>query len=650
MATLIDKHGNIAFFGQFSWGNFVDWLVTFCLGLIIMLTTVSLGGVRPDTQVTLLPLFVILLGLHGIWLAVTTESPRRLSQAPLWFVPSLLWLLCSLLWFSPVPWRGWYEMIYALEAFIVFWVLTNNVRTRAHLWMLIIISLAPVTLGVFNGFYQFFQDPQSMVSAMTEYQLKLSPEYLGRATGVFADPDSFAVFLLLLLPSFLIAAAVSRLPNILRILSFYVALMLVAGILFTQSYWALLALILLVAIVPWFCFRRLKPRFLYSVIGVCVAVAVFVGMMLFHPLFQKGVQRALSEDGEGVRMVLWQEALVFAKEHPLTGIGAGAYGMAFEQSPRVALADAPLTPHNDYLLLLSQLGLLGFALVAVPCLYVFYRSWLRWRAEPFAVKLRGSEGTIMSSQRFFLSLGLAGVIALGLCLAVTFVFYVPSLVFYAVLAFAILVKTSFNRRLRIPEAVGMRVCYFLLALGVGGGFYALSLPKLEAQALNLRARQQLEHVVDMQVHVSGNAALLDEVIELYEEAVLVDSKNADAWMGLSATLCQLYFRNPADFEQVAGRAVQCAERAVELSPDYWKTWAQLGVAQAFQGDVAEAEAALLHALELAPNNSNANYYYAAFIGVDQEQREQALDYVRRALEINPSNAAARRLQQKLLIL
>jgi O-antigen ligase len=650
MATLIDKHGNIAFFGQFSWGNFVDWLVTLCLGLIIMLTTVLLGGVRPDTHVILLPLFFILLALHGVWLAVAKESPKRLSQAPLWFVPGLLWLLCSLLWFSPVPWRGWYEMIYAIEAFIVFWVLTNNVRTRAHLWILIIISLAPIIVGVFNGFYQFFQNPQSMMSAMTEYELTLSPEYLGRATGVFADPDSFAVLLLLLLPSFLIAAAVRRLPSILRILSFYVALMLIAGIVFTQSYWALLVLVLMVAIVPWFCFRSIKSRFLCSTIGVGVAVVVFAGMMVFFPFFQKGVQRMFSEDGEGVRLVLWREALVYAQENPLTGIGAGAYGMAFEQSPRVALADAPLTPHNDYLLLLSQLGLLGFVLVAAPCLYIFYRSWRRWREEPFAVKLRSSEVTMMPSQRFFLSLGLTGVIALGLCLAMSFVFYVPSLVFYAVLAFAILVKTSFNRRLIIPGAVGMRVCYFLVALGLGGGFYMLSLPKLEAQALNLRARQQLEHVVNMQVHVSGNAVLLDEVVEFYEDAVQTDSKHVDAWVGLSSALCQLYFRSPADFEAVAGRAVECAERAVELSPDYWKTWAQLGVAKAFQGDAVAAEAALLHALELAPNSSNANYYYAAFIGVDQQQREQALKYVRRALEINPSNAAARRLQQKLLIL
>ena len=77
---------------------------------------------------------------------------------------------------------------------------------------------------------------------------------------------------------------------------------------------------------------------------------------------------------------------------------------------------------------------------------------------------------------------------------------------------------------------------------------------------------------------------------------------------------------------------------------------QLGVARSFYGEADLAEKALLKALKLAPNNSNAHYYYAAYLSLDEEQREQALISVRVALDINPRNTAARRLQQKLLIL
>ena len=650
MASIVDKHGNIAIYGRLSWGNFVDWLVTLCLALIIFLTTVSLGGVRPDTQLALLPLFAILLTLHGIWLAVDDASPKRLSHIPFWFVPALLWMLCSVHWFSPVPWRGWYEMIYALQAFIILWVLSNNVRTRAHLWSLIIMSLAPAPLALFNGFYQFFQEPKSILGAMTDYGLELNSDFLGQATGAFADPNSFAAFLLILLPSLLIMAGVTRLPKILRLLALYIALMFFVGIALTQSYWASAVVVMLVATVPWFCFRRLKVCLLYSCLGVSVAAFIFTAMAIFHPLFEKGLERAQSDEGEGVRLVLWREALNFAAKNPITGVGAGAYRVAFEQSPRVSLADSPETPHNDYLLILSQLGLLGVALFGIPSSYVFFRAFRLWRKEPFAVKLKDRRGTIMPPQRFFLSLGLTGVISFALCMAANFVFYVPALTLYGVLAFAILVKTSFNRQMTLPSHRVLRLEYFLLATCVGWSFYVLSSTKLEAHALELRARQQLGHVVDMRVHVSGNAKLLDEILILYEDAVITDSQNVDAWLGRSASLCQLYFRSPGEFEHLAKKAVVSAEHAVEISPLYWKTWAQLGVARSFYGEADLVEEALLKALELAPNNSNAHYYYSAYLSLDEEQREQALISVCVALDINPKNTAARRLQQKLLIL
>lgn len=650
MASIIDKHGSIVFFGRLSWGNLLDWLVTFCLGGIIILSTVCLGGVRPDTHQILLPLFVVLLALHGFWLALDNESPKRLSQVPLFFVPGLLWMLCSVLWFSPVPWRGWHELIYSLEVFIVLWVLANNVRSRAHLWALIVLSLVPPVLAVFNGYYQFFQDQGRMLAAMTGYPLKIHPEFLGRATGSFADPNSFAAFLLILLPSFLIAAAVPRLPKVLRLLVFYIALIFLGAVAFTQSYWATAMAVVLLAIVPWLCFRTFKWRAIFSALGMLTATLVLVGIMVFHPVFEKGFSRAISEEGEGVRLVLWQEALAMVAEHPVTGVGAGAFGASFEQSPRVALADSPVTPHNDYLLILSQFGLIGAALFGLPAGFVIYKSWGRWRKEPYAIKMRYAEGTIMPPQRFFLSLGLGGVLAIALCMTTTFVFYVPALVLYGVLSFSILMKTSLSREIRLSEHWVLRTGYALLAVCAGWSFYAFSTTKLEAQALELQARQKLEHVVDQRVHVAGNTALLDEVILLYEDAVMADAANVDAWLGLSASICQLYFRNPADFELIGARAVAAADRGVELSPRYWKVWAQLGVAQSFSGDAEAAEAAFSKALELGPNSSNAHYYYAAYLGADRGRRQEALDAVRTALEINPRNAAARRLQQKLMIL
>ena len=61
---------------------------------------------------------------------------------------------------------------------------------------------------------------------------------------------------------------------------------------------------------------------------------------------------------EGVRLVLWREALNLTAENPISGVGAVLTG-SHSSKVLVSLADSPETPHNDYLLVLSQLGILG---------------------------------------------------------------------------------------------------------------------------------------------------------------------------------------------------------------------------------------------------------------------------------------------------
>lgn len=651
MSTKNYKKESLSFFGKLNWANFLDWLITLCLGSIIVLTTVHLGGVRPGTLLAILPLYVLLLSLHGLWLFVGREHPGRLSYVPLWFLPALLWLLFSVLYITPVAWLGWYEWIHAAQAFIVLWVLCNNVATRAHLWALLILSFSPVLVAIFNGFYQFFQEPDWISGALTDFPIVMSEQYLGRATGVFADPFTQAAFLLICLPLLLMAGGASRLPKILRVLCFYIALMVIAGIAFTQVYWAFVFAVVLVGTVPWFCQQRIKKRIVFSAVGALLTALIFIVTVVYHPLFKKGFAQALGEEGEGLRITLWQEALAMAGEAPLGGIGAGAYSLAFEQSPRLALAKTPDNPQNDYLLVLSQFGSIGCLLIAVPVLYLGIQSLQVLRREPFGVRLRNVKGPIMPPRRFFLSLGLSASLAFALCMGTSFLFHVPAMLLYGALLLAILAKASFQKDASKGGSPWLvRGGCFALAVGAGFSFYFFAQPKLQSHSLELRATQKLENLVEIGAHLAGESALLDEVILDYEEALAADPENVDAWVGLSSALCELYFRSPADFSRHGSRAISSAQRAIALNSGHWRAWAQLGVAHAFKAELAEADAALQKALKLAPNSSQAHYYYAAFIGGDSARLEEALGHIKQALEINPENREALKLERKLRIL
>ena len=650
MPSQTDRLGNIAYFGRATFGNFVDWLVTICLGVILVVITISLGGVRPGTHLWVLPLFMMLLGLHGFWLMVNDEAPKRISHVPLFFAPFLLWMLVNVMWISPAAWRGWPTVIYTFEAFIFLWVLINNVTTRAHLWLLIIFAFIPAANGIFNAFFQFFQDPTLIANALVADRIVLSPVFLGQATGIFADPNSLAILLLSLLPAVIMVAAVPRLPIILRFLAGYTAVMFVVGLVLTQLFWAIFVCLAVFIVVPWFCFNRLSRRLLFT--GICGfgLIATMALLVIYQPRFTSRFEELMRFDGqEGSCLRIWNETVRLVLDKPLLGHGVGTFEMAFEQSPRTMMAEVPLTPGSDFLLILSECGLLGAVLLIVPGCVVLFCAWRQWQAEPVRIKLRESKKIAMSFQRFFISIGLLGAFAIAACLMVGSIISIPALILYVAFFLAILVKSSFSRRIRVPSGGMVPFGYFVLAVSLGTVFQTRGGQILEAYGCELNARERLEQIVEGRIHVTGDGLLLDQVIADFEDATSLAATNADAWIGLSAARCQLFYRRPAEYELLGRQATLSAQRAVELCDTYWLAWGQLGVSQALAGDTAGAEQSLAKALELAPRSSNAHFFWAAFLGNDPARHDEAIATVRRSLEINPKNSAAKRLEQKLLI-
>lgn len=650
MPTLIDKSGNIDYFGHLSWANFLDWIITACLAGIVVLTTFGLGGVRPETQHAILPLYAVTAALHGLWCVVNRERPRYVNPAPLLFAPFLIFAALSCLFFSPVPWRGAYELTYFFGAFIFVWVAVNNVRTRAHLWALILASILPALKAAFIGFYQFFQEPTRIVKASVGYALELNERYLGQATGIFADPNSFATYFLILLPCIMIAAFVPRLSVILRVLCFYIGVIIIAGIAFAQIYWAAVAVVVLMVVVPGFCFQKGHKRVVAVLLGVSTAMSVFLCMIFISPQFKDGLVEALSPQGEGVRLVLWEACVGSLSESPLFGHGAGSYGFEFMHKGDVALAEIPDTPYNDYLHILVQYGLLGWALLFFPMAYILFRAYRSWSGEPFRVKFMARKGKVMPPQKFLLAIAICGTIACAIASCFTFVYYIPALLLCAATLFSILIKTSFTGRWALPDFRSSGAMYFLIATLAGITFSLNASLIIQSQALELKARQRLDQLVSKQVGLSGNVQLIDEVIHIYEDAVLFDPGNVDAWIGLSAAICQLHYNDPAEFELTGARALAAAKRAFEMCPEYWLSSAQLGISHALSGNIDAAGDALLRAVKMAPTNSNAHYYYASFLTNIPDSRDEAISHVTLALEINPDNEAAQRLQRKLLIL
>jgi O-antigen ligase len=73
----------------------------------------------------------------------------------------------------------------------------------------------------------------------------------------------------------------------------------------------------------------------------------------------------------GQRLEFYRYSLKIVREHPLFGVGVGNFADAYARQakdPAMELAD---NPHNEYLFVAAQLGLVGLAAL----LYLFYTQW-----------------------------------------------------------------------------------------------------------------------------------------------------------------------------------------------------------------------------------------------------------------------------------
>jgi O-antigen ligase len=102
---------------------------------------------------------------------------------------------------------------------------------------------------------------------------------------------------------------------------------------------------------------------------------LFAGAYSLSPTFQarmEAVMQEISSFGRdpatsiGMRLMFWQNSWRIIRENPLIGVGTGDFTREYARVNAVHSPDMPVTdnPHNQYILVLCQLGLAGLAALA----------------------------------------------------------------------------------------------------------------------------------------------------------------------------------------------------------------------------------------------------------------------------------------------
>ena len=130
-----------------------------------------------------------------------------------------------------------------------------------------------------------------------------------------------------------------------------------------------------------FSLYKYRKHLLYGV--SIVVAAVLLGSIETEHLYRKSFISTIENISPystlpGSRLIFWKASLEMFKEHPLTGIGSSMWSGIFPRFRAASYTDKNLyftdsiNPHNDYLEMLSENGIILFSVyIALICLVVY---------------------------------------------------------------------------------------------------------------------------------------------------------------------------------------------------------------------------------------------------------------------------------------
>lgn len=303
-----------------------------------------------------------------------------------------------------------------IVAIAVVILLQRAVTLRHVVWTLVVVGIFIGSLSVFqqltgtfeNNYWGFAQAPfMAITGANRDYRL----------SGPFGHPNSFSRFMLALVP-----IALDRLwseqNRLLRVLAGWATAVCILSVLFSFSRGAFLGMVLILAVT----FIRRPP----SPIALLVTIIMGAFLLQYVParytdrietllFFLPGSETQIEEEGSfRGRMSVQLAGWMMFTEHPFLGVGWDNFTPNYpEYSRRIGLdrsSYVQATPHNLYIQIASEQGLVGLAWFGLLSWFVF-RSLSRARKDFTAAGMEDYAGMALAISLGIASLYITGVFA-----------------------------------------------------------------------------------------------------------------------------------------------------------------------------------------------------------------------------------------------
>jgi len=328
-------------------------------------------------------LFTSVVLLAALWFLKDT----LLKLIPVNLITILLisyyaWSLLSISWahnFGEAVFQTQKHFLFIFSILIFSFLIKNNKETPLYIARGL-ICLVPIILLVFIK--------QITTALQTE---DLGPYTMYKIPGLSAHKNLFSAYLFFMSAFFILGHLTDRTAWKKWYLPSFVIVFSILLILLTRAaYVGCLAFLVTFIVLSFFTKNKTKKSIPFhglKSIGISIAISVAISLTFYgafsavsHATQQTNPANYMGSASGSERLNLWYHSYHLFREHPLVGVGAGNWKI---ELPSVGLRGLYrgyaenlvfLQPHNDYIWIVCELGIIGLLLFLLSIGLIFFRS------------------------------------------------------------------------------------------------------------------------------------------------------------------------------------------------------------------------------------------------------------------------------------
>lgn len=349
----------------FNPGALASLITTLLLAVILIAGPLFLGAARFWIELPLLAVVALLLMVQGIRLTASPAPGAQYRVDAIDLAVALFVLYAVALWLtSPAEYFSRIEAMAVVAYAGVFLTCRYGMANRKHcmvlLYFLVILGVGETAFG-----YYLSNHPDWFPFGPAERpQLHYAPRWV----GTYEAPTHYACFLVMAMAAALALGSFSKLAWPVRIVLFYVSVMMIVGVMYSGSLTSWIALLVAICALVNMGLRNGTMPWWVPVAGGLVLIAISGFMFSMSPMVRDQLTDVPNPGLEGkldvsARFRLIGDAIGIARDHRFFGAGPGTSVFIHQHYPDANFPRKAELTHNDFLNCLDDYGLVGLGLV-----------------------------------------------------------------------------------------------------------------------------------------------------------------------------------------------------------------------------------------------------------------------------------------------